>query len=36
MKDREHTFRMPLKSPPAVVEIDPVGWVLKSVSALIN
>jgi aminopeptidase N len=36
IKDREHTFRMPLKSPPAAVEIDPDGWILKSVSAPIK
>lgn len=32
IKDREHEFRIPYPSPPAYVELDPDGWVLKSVS----
>ena len=32
IKDRDSRFRIPLPWPPASVEIDPDGWVLKTVS----
>ena len=33
IKDRDSVFRIPAPAPPSSVEIDPDGWVLKSVSA---
>ena len=36
IKDREHKFRMPLLSPPSSIELDPDGWVLKTLSVLKN
>jgi hypothetical protein len=34
VKDAIHTFRIPLRVKPSSVEIDPGGWVLKSVQYL--
>jgi aminopeptidase N len=36
IKDREHKFRIPLLSPPSSIELDPDGWVLKTLSVLKN
>jgi aminopeptidase N len=36
IKNREHKFRIPLLSPPSSIELDPDGWVLKTLSVLNN